>query len=99
MCTEKKPHKHAELIKAWADGESIQVRPDCKDLTESDWMDIILPPQWLNNFQYRIKPVKKSRGQLLAEAQDYCWETCNIASRMRFEAIASEFLALFKEQE
>lgn len=27
MTTEKKPHVHAEVIKAWADGATIEFRP------------------------------------------------------------------------
>jgi hypothetical protein len=54
------PHKHAELIKAWADGAQIQVRDltnyvnpdDCKwkDFREFD------EEIWDSNWEYRIKP-------------------------------------------
>lgn len=51
MC--KTPHKHAELIKAWADGATIQFHNsivgkwfDCKDNE----------PEWISNLEYRIKP-------------------------------------------
>lgn len=47
-----KPHKHAELIKAWADGAEIQVR--CKKA----WADCPLP-QWFPDVEYRIKPEPK----------------------------------------
>lgn len=52
---EKRPHKHAELIKAWADGATIEVRlgnewslcgavgEDCR-------------PSWETKYEYRIKP-------------------------------------------
>jgi hypothetical protein len=50
----KTPRKHAELIKAWADGASIQVRlpsnqvwGDCQD------------PYWADDAEYRIKPEPK----------------------------------------
>jgi hypothetical protein len=46
-----KPHKHAELIKAWADGAMIEARfaPDGK------W--VYLPnPNWDAFFEYRIRP-------------------------------------------
>lgn len=55
-----KPRKHAELIKAWADGAEIQKRglignhqfvPDWED--EKD-------PRWSNEYyEYRIKPEPK----------------------------------------
>jgi hypothetical protein len=43
-------HKHAELIKAWADGAQIQVK-DC-NLVWDDRED----PGWHPNREYRIKP-------------------------------------------
>lgn len=45
-----KPHKHAELIKAWADGEPIQFLSK-----EGNWFDV-REPNWDINTQYRIKP-------------------------------------------
>ena len=46
-----KPHKHAELIKAWADGAQIQVQ----SLLTFDWHDV-LNPDWNPTYNYRIKP-------------------------------------------
>lgn len=47
-----KPHKHAELIKAWADGVEIQFkRPE-----ETKWQDAGHNPSWYDCFEYRIKP-------------------------------------------
>lgn len=46
-----KPHKHAELIKAWADGAQIQVYTNT-------WNDD-LHPLWRPNLDYRIKPEEK----------------------------------------
>lgn len=46
-----KPHKHAELIKAWADGAKIERRCGPEDKWE------YLPnPAWCEEFEYRIKP-------------------------------------------
>lgn len=47
-----KPHKHAELIKAWADGKLIQVKG------VSGWVDSP-SPVWRDNLKYRIKPEAK----------------------------------------
>ena len=44
-----KPHKHAELIKAWADGAEIQVKND-----DGVWRDA--DPFWCDYKEYRIKP-------------------------------------------
>ena len=46
-------HKHAELIKAWADGAVIQQR-----WLHEEWKDVI-NPRWDRDFEYRIKPEEK----------------------------------------
>lgn len=49
----KIPHKHAALIKAWADGAQIQfLNPDDR------WLDAG-SPTWSNSVEYRIKPEPK----------------------------------------
>ena len=52
-----KPHKHAELIKAWADGAVIQ----CYDTNprEHRWVDCIPQPSWHESVKYRVKPQPK----------------------------------------
>ena len=45
-----KPHKHAELIKAWADGIQIQYR----NVISDKWFDVE-SPDWSEHNQYRIK--------------------------------------------
>ena len=58
LCTYKQtgrqPHRHAELIKAWADGAEIQVFIKDGLHGESYWRDI-LNPNW-DGKTYRIKP-------------------------------------------
>lgn len=47
-------HKHAELIKAWADGAQIQwLDSNC------DWCNIACTPSWSIETTYRIKPEPK----------------------------------------
>jgi hypothetical protein len=48
-----KPHKHAELIKAWADGAEIQYK------LNGVWYDGFHDMSWLDNYEYRIKPEPK----------------------------------------
>lgn len=46
-----KPHKHAECIKAWADGAQIQF------FNYGYWHDVDTnEPRWYDNTEYRIKP-------------------------------------------
>jgi hypothetical protein len=50
-----KPHKHAELIKAWADGATIEH-------SHKNWEGwvTINHPTWDDEIEYRIKPEPKS---------------------------------------
>ena len=45
-------HKHAELIKAWADGAEIEVK-------KPDGWEIRFSPKWHPDNEYRIKPEPK----------------------------------------
>lgn len=62
-----KPHKHAELIKAWADGAEIQFRFISIDSDEwTDWKDT--PKDFViwktdSDFEYRIKPEPKTEPE------------------------------------
>jgi hypothetical protein len=47
----KTPHKHSELIKAWADGAEIEYR----SRIDGNWTTAG-SPQWFDNSEYRIKP-------------------------------------------
>jgi hypothetical protein len=48
-----KPHKHAEVIKAWADGAKIEYRNN----NMKDWDDMPeCSPLWYETVEYRIKP-------------------------------------------
>ena len=49
-----KPHKHAEVIHAWADGAKIQFK------LQDGWIDVQdLRPTWARDCEYRIKPAEK----------------------------------------
>jgi len=47
---DKIPHKHSEVIKAWADGEIIQ-----RKFTNEEWLSIC-EPSWNEDYEYRVKP-------------------------------------------
>ena len=47
------PHKHRDLIIAWANGADIQYRSK----SHLAWINAT-DPQWLDSFIYRIKPAK-----------------------------------------
>jgi len=69
MC--KTPHKHADIIKAWADGVQIQI----KALSGNSWKDVY-DPLWSPLREYRIKPEPKpdTIGYLTAESRGICGE-------------------------
>lgn len=47
----KQPHKHAECIKAWADGEVIETYMK----SDGEWQ-VKDKPLWLEHRMYRVKP-------------------------------------------
>lgn len=49
-----KPHKHAKLIKAWADGHEVQFKTPGEG-----WVSVGDYPCWMDNQEYRIKPAEK----------------------------------------
>lgn len=52
-----KAHKHAEVIKAWADGHAIQYR---NEITNPSWTDMpTCSPMWHEHVEYRVKPEPK----------------------------------------
>ena len=56
------PHKHADLIIAWAKGAEIQIlSTDRVDPDKPVWLDVgtKYSPSWSEHQQYRIKPEKK----------------------------------------
>lgn len=52
----KTPHKHAELIKAWADGAQIQYKSQLR--AERGWVDDRMP-SFDVDYEWRIKPEPK----------------------------------------
>jgi len=51
----KTPHKHAELIKAWADGAEIEYL----DVGSASVWRSVTSPRWDGQGSYRIKPAPK----------------------------------------
>jgi len=48
----KTPHKHAELIKAWADGAQIEYKYSINQCWQASHN-----PKWRLDAEYRVKPV------------------------------------------
>jgi hypothetical protein len=80
--TERKPHPHAEVIKAWADGYEIEWWNDVND----GWA-VLSKPSFCPGQEYRIKPEPKKppttwyqvvfRNELGdADLSDILWEEC-----------------------
>lgn len=54
-------HKHAEVIKAWADGAEIEWREG-----EGAWIRIA-NPAWRKDLEYRIKPAEPEREYVVTD--------------------------------
>lgn len=103
----QKPHVHAKLIKAWADGAEIECR-----IHDSEWIYTAYPV-WYPDREYRIKQEPKSLGQVAFEAYfktidkfvlqqyvDQQWEKDGIDKwREAWEAAAQAAIKEAKERE
>lgn len=91
-------HKHAELIKAWADGAEIEWRR----FSNTEWLHLS-SPNWLENDFYRIKPAKKSAGQVLKESYPLSvpymhWDNLDNSTKDYYERHAQAFLEAWKKE-
>ena len=66
MCTQT-PHKHRDLIIAWANGAQIQFKD-----TNGNWSDLKMSPLWEEGCQYRIKQVPKPDKEVSYYAEYSC---------------------------
>lgn len=64
-----KPHKHAEVIKAWADGEDIQ-----KMSADGVWREVVEPEFQLDR-EYRVKPDEPGK----VAKQEYAYPASQIS--------------------
>jgi len=81
-----KPHKHAELIKAWADGAEIE-----RKCSPEDKWEYLPNPAWNVDFEYRVKhkPVLKkmymhydSIEQCVHEGPERVWDGAQVPQGM-----------------
>lgn len=91
----KKPHEHAALIKAWADGAIVECR---KKDREKNW-NISSRPMWSEDYEYRLQPVKKTIGELLFVACGGGSQSYSERPHDCYERFAEKFLAAVEEQE
>ena len=65
----KTPHKHADLIKAWADGAEIEeqhLKKDWQPFNDGHWMQT-------DSWNYRIKPKPKADVVRYCSMPVYCF--------------------------
>lgn len=68
----KTPHKHAELIKAWADGAVIQFWGE----VSKQWFDTNDNfPSWDDDCKYRVKPEPKPDRIVSVQVQELSGKT------------------------
>jgi hypothetical protein len=74
-----KPHKHAELIKAWADGAEIEARQG----DSTTWVTVE-SPTWSVHGTYRIKPTPKPDVVVVGKLVWDGLSISNAANRTKF---------------
>ena len=58
------PHKHKDLIIAWANGADIEVMD-----TTGSWCGLVKSPEWREIGKYRIKPTKSAKDVQIEELE------------------------------
>lgn len=88
-----KPHKHAELIKQWADGAEIEFL----DPLDNEW-NLTIKPQWAEDVQYRVAPKLKTFSvkltkiiEVIVDAENYL-DASKKASRQDHRCISNATL-------
>ena len=77
------PHKHAEVIKAWADGAEIEVR------TSTGWV-YTSNPSWDRVNEYRVKPSEPVTRKVKMLAW-YDSATCKLLWASEVRGVVSDF--------
>lgn len=85
-----KPHKHADLIKQWADNPKLVIQYRAPNVHD-DWRDCGGGVGWIAAYEYRIKPEPKPDRVIERHVQyvpsgDYfeLWTSCYKAPNMQF---------------
>jgi hypothetical protein len=89
-CTPQ-PHKHAAVIKAWADGAKLQWKDD-----NGHWNDTN-QPAFYDHWEYRVKPEPKPYGKVLSDAW-YSVSYTSMATADRWQTAAEVVIAAYKER-
>ena len=58
LISTKNPRKHSELIKQWAEDDSLEIQASMDD---GQWYDVVGTPRWNSATNYRIKPKKVTK--------------------------------------
>ena len=75
------PHKHAELIKAWADGAEIE----CKQTSSSENWSYIHNPDFRSN-EYRIKPTKSDKDVQIEKLEQQARDLADEISKLKVDS-------------
>ena len=84
-------HKHAELIKAWADGAAIE------GFWDGEWHEFKCAPDWDNFIEYRIKPPevaqwRKDMAQALKDGKEVEFFSVGCGGWVKSLSSAEDFL-------
>jgi hypothetical protein len=84
-------HKHADCIIAWANGETIEFKPNFSNVWRKLKTD---SPAWQENYGYRVKPKEPNYGEI---ARDEWFSTYPLPSNERWERLADSVIKAYKE--
>lgn len=91
----KKPRKHADLIKQWADDDSLEIEVS---QDEVHWLTS-LTPCWSDDCFYRIKPKKVTRWRWVLKVKDSYYITSSKFSEEEIKSFDDTFSTLVQKVE
>lgn len=95
-----KPHKWAEVIKAWADGAEVQFKHGSLDKLWRNYTPGDTPSWGQGDLEFRVKPKKKSPGQVYFEtAYGDTWASVGEYMRKKYEEGAQGVINAYKAGE
>lgn len=93
----EQPHKHAAVIKAWADGAQIQYRFKSTLNDWSEWMPCN-GPSWSTANEYRVKPTPVPLWAVAHDAFFRHPEHLDTSRQTKWEAVAEAVVKTYEER-
>ena len=88
------PHKHAAVIKAWADGAEIETKLP----NEDSWQSCSKPVHWFGHCEYRVKPTPVPLWAIAHDTFFRHQEHLDTSRQTKWQAVADAVIKAYEER-